>query len=92
MLKCHLDKDENFAMVEATGNMISILADVTYVVRGIYGSLMRDDPISAMLFKAMFRERVNDDRSPVFKTDDDGVKGVSIRIPEEFLKGEEDDA
>lgn len=92
MLKCHLDKDKHIAMVAATGNMISILADVNYVVRGIYGSLMRDDPISAMLFKAMFREFVNDDRSPVFKTDDDGVKGVSIRIPKEFLKGEEDDA
>ena len=92
MLKCHLDKDKNIAMVAATGNMISILADVTYVVRVIYGSLMRDDPISAMLFKEMFQACVNDDRSPVFKTDDDGVKGVSIRIPKEFLKGEEDDA
>ena len=91
MLKCHLDKDKHIAMVAATGDMISILADVTYVVRGIYGSLMRDDPISAMLFKAMFRECVNDDRSPVFQTDDDGVKGVSIRIPKEFLKGEEGD-
>lgn len=92
MLKCHLDKDKNFAMVEATGNMISILADVTYVVGEIYGSLMRDDPISALIFKEMFRECVNDDRSPVFQTDDDGVTGVSIRIPKEFLKGEEDDA
>ena len=91
MLKCHLDKDKDIAMVAATGDMISILADVTYVVRGIYGSLMRDDPISAMLFKAMFRECVNDDRSPVFQTDDDGVTGVSIRIPKEFLKGEEGD-
>lgn len=92
MLKCHLDKDKNIAMVAATGNMISILADVTYVVRGIYGSLMRNDPISAMLFKEMFQACVNDDQSPVFQTDDDGVKGVSIRIPKEFLKGEEDDA
>lgn len=92
MLKCHLDKDKNIAMVVATGNMISILADVTYVVGEIYGSLMRDDPIFALIFKEMFRECVNDDQSPVFKTDDDGVKGVSIRIPEEFLKGEEDDA
>ena len=91
MLKCHLDKDKDIAMVAATGDMISILADVTYVVRGIYGSLMRDDPISAMLFKAMFRECVNDDRSPVFQTDDDGVTGVSIRIQKEFLKGEEGD-
>ena len=92
MLKCHLDKDKNIVMVAATGNMISILAYVTYVVREIYGSLMRNDPISAMLFKEMFQACVNDDRSPVFKTDDDGVKGVSIRIPKEFLKGEEDDA
>ena len=92
MLKCHLDKDKNKFKVEVTGNMISILADVTYVVRGIYGSLMRDSPISAMLFKEMFQVCVNDDQSPVFKTDDDGVKGVSIRIPKEFLKGEEDDA
>ena len=92
MLKCHLDKDKNIAMVEATGNMIPILADVTYVVGGIYRSLMRNDPISAMLFKEMFQACVNDDQSPVFKTDDDGVKGVSIRIPKEFLKGEEDDA
>ena len=92
MLKCHLDKDKNKFKVKATGNMISILADVTYVVNSIYGSLMRDDPISAMLFKEMFLDVVNDDRSPVFKTDDDGVKGVSIRIPKEFLKGEEDDA
>ena len=92
MLKCHFDKDKNIAMVAATGNMISILADVTYVVNRIYGSLMQEDPISAMLFKEMFLDVVNDDRSPVFKTDDDGVKGVSIRIPKEFLKGEEDDA
>ena len=92
MLKCHLDKDKNIAMVAATGNMISILTDVTYVVRRIYGSLMRDDPISAMLFKEMFLDVVNDDQTPVFQTDDDGVTGVSIRIPKEFLKGEEDDA
>ena len=92
MLKCHLDKDKHIAMVAATGNVISILTDVTYVVNRIYGSLMRDDPISAMLFKETFRECVNDDRSPVFQTDDDGVTGVSIRIPKEFLKGEEDDA
>ena len=92
MLKCHLDKDKNIAMVAATGNMISILTDVTYVVRGIYGSLMRNDPISAMLFKEAFRACVNDDRSPVFQTDDDGGKDVSSRIPKEFLKGEEDDA
>ena len=92
MLKCHLDNDKNIAMVAATGNMISILTAVTYVVRGIYESLMRNDPISAMLFKEMFQACVNDDQSPVFKTDDDGVKGVSIRIPKEFLKGEEDDA
>ena len=92
MLKCHLDKDKNKFKVKVTGNMISILADVTYVVRRIYESLMRDDPISAMLFKEMFLDVVNDDRSPVFQTDDDGVTGVSIRIPKEFLKGEEDDA
>lgn len=92
MLKCHLDKDKNKFKVKVTGDMISILTDVTYVVRGIYGSLMRDDPISAMLFKSTFRKCVNDDRSPVFQTDDDGVKDVSIRIPKEFLKGEEDDA
>lgn len=92
MLKCHLDKDKNIAMVAATGNMITTLADVTSLVSRIYRTLMRDDPISAMLFKEMLRACVDDDRSPVFQTDDDGVKGVSIRIPKEFLKGEEDDA
>ena len=92
MLKCHLDYDKNIAMVAATGDVSSILTDVTYVVRVIYRSLMRDDPISAMLFKELFQACVNDDQSPVFQTDDDGVKGVSFRIPKEFLKGEEDDA
>ena len=90
MLKCHLEKETDTCKIEAKGNPIEILTDVTFLVHEAYITLQNNSPIMGDFFRHMLRDAVNDDSSPVWKVSGthkagkDGVKGVSIQIPGEL--------
>ena len=90
MLKCHLEEETNTCKIEVKGNLIGILADVTFLIRDVYIAFQNDSPITGDLFRDMLRDVVNDDSSPIWKISGthkagkDGVKGVSVQIPGEL--------
>ena len=90
MLKCHLEEETNTCKIEAKGNLIGILADVTFLIRDVYIAFQNNSPLMGDFFRSMLRDVVNDDSSPIWKASGtnkawkDGVKGVSVHIPMEL--------
>ena len=90
MLKCHLEEETNTCKIEAKGNPIGILTDVTFLIHEVYTTFQNNSPITGDFFRIMLRDAVNDDSSPIWKVSGmhnagkDGVKGVSVHIPGEL--------
>ena len=90
MLKCHFEEETNTCKIEARGNSIEILSDVSFLISGVYNAFRENSPIMGDFFRCMLRDVVNDDSSPIWevsgthKAGKDGVKGVSVHIPGEL--------
>ena len=90
MLKCHLEEETNTCKIEVKGNLIGILADVTFLIRDVYTTFQNNSPLMGDFFRSMLRDVVNDDSSPIWKASgtnkagEDGVRGVSVQIPGEL--------
>lgn len=87
MLKCHFDDATNTAGITVKGNLITILADLTYLIRDIYLACQKSNPIMGDAFKNALRMFVDDDSSLIWEESDTdetkkhGGNNVSIRIP-----------
>lgn len=90
MLKCHLEEETNTCKIEVKGNLIGILADVTFLINDVYTLFQNNSPIMGCLFRDILRDAVNDDSSPIWKASGThkagkyGVKSVSVHIPGEL--------
>ena len=90
MLKCHLDDATNTAVITVKGNLITILADLTYLIHDIYLEFRSNDHAAGCVFKHDLQRIIGDNSSPVWEESDTGeaekhgVNNISIRIPREM--------
>ena len=74
MLNVRIKKDEK-TVIEATGNVPELMADVAVLVSGIYNQFLVASPDTAEMFRTGMINLTNDENGPMWRPVD-GQKGI----------------
>ena len=75
MLKYNHDKEDS--ELEFSGNLLEILAEVTYLIKRVHNALEEKEPKLAEEFKRLLIKTVSDENSPLWL---DGKRAVEMLI------------
>ena len=82
MLKYTHDKDE--CNLEFSGNLLDILAEVTYLIKRVHNALEEKEPKLAEEFKRLLIKTVSDENSPLWLDGKRAAENLIEKIRKKF--------
>lgn len=88
MLNININRTDDTVKIEATGNMLTLIGELTFVIHDFYNSMYKHDPDMAAVFQSNLVGVLSDPDSPVWQLHEPYGASFIMSIPNPDREGD----